>query len=51
MDDIGEYLMPNQSLRKAIRDIRSETGIGWDVIEQDYVLSSVTVKLVVALLI
>ena len=32
MDDIGEYLMPNQSLRKAIRDIRSETGIGWDVI-------------------
>ena len=39
MDDIGEYLMPNPSLRKAIRDIRSETGIGWDIIEQDYVLS------------
>jgi len=28
-------------LRKKIRDIRIRTGIGWDVIEQDYVLSCV----------
>ena len=31
--------MNNFSLRKKIRDLRATTGIGWDVIEQDYVLS------------
>ena len=29
------------TLRKQIRDIRTRTGIAWDVIEQDYVLSYV----------
>jgi predicted nucleotidyltransferase component of viral defense system len=31
--------MSNISLRKKIRDTRASTGIGWDIIEQDYVLS------------
>ena len=31
--------MKHVSLRNKIRDIRKETGIGWEVIEQDYVLS------------
>lgn len=35
------YLMDRSSLRKKIRDIRSASGIAWDVIEQDYVLSCV----------
>lgn len=39
MDDFGEYLMNTLSLRKRIRDTRASTGIGWDIIEQDYVLS------------
>lgn len=39
MEYIGEHLMTSQFLRKIIRDIRSETGIGWEIIEQDYVLS------------
>ena len=39
MDALGEFLMKNNSLRRTIREIREETGIGWDVIEQDYVLS------------
>lgn len=41
MDDPGEHLMDRVSLRKQVRDIRTTTGIGWDIIEQDYVLSSV----------
>ena len=31
--------MDKVSLRKQIRDLRTSTGIGWDIIEQDYVLS------------
>lgn len=31
--------MDRVSLRKQIRDTRTQTGIGWDIIEQDYVLS------------
>lgn len=31
--------MTTISLRKRIRDTRAATGIGWDIIEQDYVLS------------
>ncbi len=39
MDAFGEFLMTTANLRKIIRDIRSKTGIGWDILEQDYVLS------------
>lgn len=31
--------MDTQNLRKQIRQIRSATGIGWEIIEQDYILS------------
>jgi len=41
LDGFGELLMVMNPLRKQIRDIQARSGIGWDIIEQDYVLSCV----------
>jgi len=39
MDVGGKLLMGNIRLRRQISDIKAATGLGWDIIEQDYVLS------------
>lgn len=39
MDDCGEFLMENTLLRREINNLRKTTGISWEIIEQDYVLS------------
>lgn len=39
MDGNGKFLMDKKSLRKQVSDLKKSTGIEWDVIEQDYVLS------------
>ena len=39
MDDFGEFLMESTLLRREIKNLRKTTGISWEIIEQDYVLS------------
>ncbi|MBW8308483.1 MAG: nucleotidyl transferase AbiEii/AbiGii toxin family protein [Candidatus Paracaedibacteraceae bacterium] len=39
MDDFGEFLMKSTLLRREIKNLRKMTGISWEIIEQDYVLS------------
>jgi len=39
MDDCGEFLMESTLLRREISNLRKSTGISWEIIEQDYVLS------------
>lgn len=39
MDVGGKLLMDNSPLRRQVSHIKTATGLGWDIIEQDYVLS------------
>ena len=39
MDDRGKLLMNTLSLRRQFSDLKATTGMGWDIIEQDYALS------------
>ncbi len=39
MDAGGKFLMDNSPLRRQVSNIKKATGLGWDIIEQDYVLS------------